>query len=852
MAIRVEIPHEFNQFALDSCGNAVLPASQSTTNSSAKAAMAALIAARTPRTVWVELTSKCPFDCLFCSRKTRRGSGEHMPFALFQSLLAQLSDPRTLLLNYSGESTVYPELVSAIQLARSTGAFVELVSALASVSEAMLPGLSQSGLNRLTVSIHATDPDLYSAIYGYSSFETLRSRLTRFLELSRRKAPPIVDIAFVAMNQNLGELSAVAGLASSLGLRDLSIFPVIRRDEIPIQFPTELTVSGDHRPAFEVRVRRAVADAAQLHPGVSFHICNPSFDATSVALGEVPVAFPGPLPEGARIHSCEQSPWETAHVLSNGDVVACEVLDKKPLGNLTRQTLAEIWHGNAYRQFRESYHLGKVPECRTCPWKRAYRPGPLASEIVASRGRSAQLLHGWHEPSDEPHIWSSQQAVAVLPSRPGSRRLHLCGMLPPGLDGSANVLTVSANGEEVGRVENPWDEVITVGVEFPLPECTSDALFIELRTQSIYRPRDRGAGPDQRDLGFGLIFLASKPSARAELAPRWKLSLQPLIQAVRAADALGTCLPRRPLNGHPVQFGPGLSVIIPERDNIVEFEACLDALARAAKRWREPLETIVVVNGAGAQNYDRLRSAHPDVNWQFHRQPLGFSGAIGAGLREVRFDWVYLLNSDVVLDPAALETIGACRDGSVFAAASQIVYKDVTRFRDETNWTELFVENGLATIHDHIPQSTDIMDSFYAGGAASLFQTRLLRRFAQIHAYDPFYWEDVEWGWRARKLGYRTVFCPRSVAHHSRRSTISKLYSPDEVESVLERNRLLFQLRNFTRAGSLHSVFDAVAQSAGPVREYFRDGRVVMQIVRSRLWNHIAPLTDEQILESRR
>jgi len=33
-------------------------------------------AARTPRTLWVELTSKCPFDCIFCSRQLRRGAGQ--------------------------------------------------------------------------------------------------------------------------------------------------------------------------------------------------------------------------------------------------------------------------------------------------------------------------------------------------------------------------------------------------------------------------------------------------------------------------------------------------------------------------------------------------------------------------------------------------------------------------------------------------------------------------------------------------------------------------------------------------------------------------------------------------------
>src|SRR6266567_3977792 len=136
--------------------------------------------AMTPRILWVELTSKCPFDCVFCSRKSRRGSGEHMPYALFESLVRQVSDPRTFLLNYSGESSVYPELIPAIRLARSTGARVELVTALASATDSLLEQLSTSGLTRLTISIHAVDAAAFTEIYRHSSFASLRTRLELF------------------------------------------------------------------------------------------------------------------------------------------------------------------------------------------------------------------------------------------------------------------------------------------------------------------------------------------------------------------------------------------------------------------------------------------------------------------------------------------------------------------------------------------------------------------------------------------------------------------------------------------------------------------------------------------------
>jgi MoaA/NifB/PqqE/SkfB family radical SAM enzyme len=235
-----------------------------------------MIPAKTPRTIWVELTSKCPFDCVFCSRRIRRGAGEHMPFALFESLVRQVSDPRTFLLNYSGESTVYPDLIAAIRLARSTGAAVELVSALASAPEALVDELGAAGLTRLTVSVHAAADTAFTDIYRHGSFTALRARLERLVRSGgEAPRPATIDLAFVAMERNLAQLAGVAELARELGLRSVSIFPVIRRDEIPIVFPRELTASGSHTAKFRRQLNQLVESLRQRHREIGFVICNP-------------------------------------------------------------------------------------------------------------------------------------------------------------------------------------------------------------------------------------------------------------------------------------------------------------------------------------------------------------------------------------------------------------------------------------------------------------------------------------------------------------------------------------------------------------------------------------------------
>src|ERR1051326_4753643 len=87
------------------------------------------LTAPTPKTLWIELTSKCPFDCVFCTRKMRFGVGRNLDFEIFRKVIAELDAPDFIGLNYSGESIYYPRLLNAIKLARSTQAFTELVSA---------------------------------------------------------------------------------------------------------------------------------------------------------------------------------------------------------------------------------------------------------------------------------------------------------------------------------------------------------------------------------------------------------------------------------------------------------------------------------------------------------------------------------------------------------------------------------------------------------------------------------------------------------------------------------------------------------------------------------------------------
>lgn len=278
----------------------------------------------------------------------------------------------------------------------------------------------------------------------------------------------------------------------------------------------------------------------------------------------------------------------------------------------------------------------------------------------------------------------------------------------------------------------------------------------------------------------------------------WMWRFIPLYICLRLADRLARrpsswpC--RRPHGGHT----PGLSVVIAERGTPDLLKKTLEALKRACEVLDEPCQVIVLVNGASNSDYIDLQGEFAGIIWRYVREPLGYGRAISAGLELAEHDWCYLLNSDMVLAPDALKQILVYRRPEVFAAASQIFFVDQNRRREETGWTDFHDCAGAPEIYDRAPEESSLIRAHvYAGGGSSMYRTDILRRYVrEAKDYSPFYWEDADWGARAWADGWQVLFCPDSHAYHHHRSTIGKYYDSVEIDRIVRRNAVLFDLRN--------------------------------------------------------
>ena len=277
---------------------------------------------------------------------------------------------------------------------------------------------------------------------------------------------------------------------------------------------------------------------------------------------------------------------------------------------------------------------------------------------------------------------------------------------------------------------------------------------------------------------------------------RQRLRLWPLYAAVAAGDALGR-IARPARRSASALWLPGVSIVIPERDAPAMLADALESVHAALAEVREPHQVIVVANGTPRATYETLRRRFPAVEWVHRERPLGFSAAVAAGLRRARHAWTYLMNNDVTLEPHALAAVLAARAPDVFAVGSRIHQRSASGRREETGFVDWHVaEDGLRPFHA-VAAGDDVRPQLAASGGAALFRSVPLRRYvASARVYAPFYYEDLEWGARAWQEGWRVLFCGASHAHHRHRATTSRFYAPAELESIVERNRRLFELRH--------------------------------------------------------
>jgi MoaA/NifB/PqqE/SkfB family radical SAM enzyme len=287
-----------------------------------------------------------------------------MSFDAFCRLLDQFGAVKELHLQGLGEPLLHPRFFDMVRYAVARGVEVSTNTNLTALSERRAEDCVKSGLHRMHVSLDAASAETYEYIrVGARLKKVLRNlEWVRAAKTRLNAERPEIRLVAVAMRRNLEELPALVRLAHEYGVLSLSV-QHLAHDFSEASLPTkyrsmrefvERETLLNEEPA---RVRRwfdgARAEARAL--GVDLRLPNTSLQ---------------PRPASLRGRARCDWPWRGAYVAYSGEAMPCCMVatpDRLNLGSMTKEGVAPVWNGEAYRDFRERLDSADPPDiCKGC------------------------------------------------------------------------------------------------------------------------------------------------------------------------------------------------------------------------------------------------------------------------------------------------------------------------------------------------------------------------------------------------------------------------------------------------------------------------------------------------------
>ena len=184
------------------------------------------------------------------------------------------------------------------------------------------------------------------------------------------------------------------------------------------------------------------------------------------------------------------------------------------------------------------------------------------------------------------------------------------------------------------------------------------------------------------------------------------------------------------------------------------------------------------------------------------RTNVGFAAAVNRGIERSRSELVALVNNDMELDPgflgALVETLDA-ETGAAAATAKMLAFHErdiLDGAGDLLRWSSVAMPRGRGE-RDH-GQYDRREEVFSACGGAALYRRSA---FDEVGLFDEHFFaqlEDVDWGFRARLLGFGCVYVPEAVVYHMGSATTKREGRPDPWFWALPaRNNVWLWLKNY-------------------------------------------------------
>jgi len=324
--------------------------------------------------IYLEPTNRCNLACRTCIRNTWDEPQGDMSSQVFEAILKScqtLKHKPTVFFGGLGEPFAHPAIIDMIREAKKYASGVEIITNGTLLDQCSAEKMVSLGVDVLWLSLDGARPESYADVRLGAALPQVLENAIRLRDV-RSGGIPHIEIVFVAMRRNISELPEVIRIAARIGADRFlvtNVIPYTEQLQDEMLYEDAMTIPAANSPssmAPQVRFTRMDLTDVTVQPLVqllrSFRM--PDF------LSAFPLSQYCPFIESG---SCAIS-W-------NGTVSPClpllhdhaihiagrsRVFHACAMGNITKQSLSDIWNTPMYFEFRKRVQHFDFSPCMLC------------------------------------------------------------------------------------------------------------------------------------------------------------------------------------------------------------------------------------------------------------------------------------------------------------------------------------------------------------------------------------------------------------------------------------------------------------------------------------------------------
>ncbi len=300
----------------------------------------------------IELTTRCMLRCRMCARE---GCDDWMSADMsldnFKKVIPYLNHVERVVLEGWGESLLNEHIFDIIRLVKDEGPEVGFVSSGLGLTRDIMRNIVGAGVDFMGFSISGSSPDVHNAIRINSDLQVLINdiEILNKIKAESKLDGPKLHIVYLMLGDNISQIVDMVDLCKELGIPDLILINIIQ-------------VSNEYQDGLKVFSCGEMNEFSNI------------VDEAEKKARKLGINLKRPAMTPVEVTVCEENPLRNLYISVDGEVSPCVYLhppmaapfkriycgtehdtNKLSLGNIFNKPFDEIWNGEEYTAFRDSF-----------------------------------------------------------------------------------------------------------------------------------------------------------------------------------------------------------------------------------------------------------------------------------------------------------------------------------------------------------------------------------------------------------------------------------------------------------------------------------------------------------------